>query len=71
MGSARSNASAFGMKSNNDQTRITKWLASATSNGPRTCAALHAVTNAAINANSNAVWAGIQNRRREMPPLCG
>jgi hypothetical protein len=55
LGSARSNATAFGMKSRNDHTRAIAWLINATHNQPRTAGAGHAATRAEITESSNAV----------------
>ena len=59
------------MKSNADQRRIAAWLASASSSQERTSGDPHAATRAATSASSKATCAGIQNRRREMPPRPG
>src|SRR5690242_18382423 len=59
-GSARSNASAFGMKSNADQRRIVAWLARATRSGCRTAGAAQKVTTHATNVSSKRTCAGIQ-----------
>jgi len=47
-GSARSNANAFGIKSNADQTRMAAWLPNATRSAKRTSPWLHATTSEAI-----------------------
>ena len=53
--SARSNAMAFGMKSENDQMRPTAWLINATHNHERTTGAHHAAMRAEITESSKKV----------------
>ena len=55
LGSARSNAMAFGMKSENDQMRPTAWLINATHNHERTAGAGHAAMRAEITESSKTV----------------
>src|SRR5262249_20433018 len=59
------------MKSNADQMRIVAWLASASNSQKRRSALPHAHTRDRIRVSSNTVWAGIQNRFREIPPRDG
>ena len=66
-----SNASAFGMKSTSDHSRITAWLTNATKSAVRAALSPQATTSVTTNSRSNTVWAGTQKRAREMPPLRG
>jgi len=70
-GSAFSKASALGMKSNADQTRMMMCDASAMSSQNRTPGIDHAATSATTSMISNAVCAAIQKRLREIPPRPG
>jgi hypothetical protein len=58
-GSARSNASALGMNSRNDHSRMTKWLARARSRGRSTSATCQARTIATTRDTSKVTWMGI------------
>jgi hypothetical protein len=71
VGSARSKARAFGMKSNADQMRMAAWLTIATSSGVRTAGCSHTTISDPMTVSSNIVWAGIQKRLRDMPPRVG